>query len=112
MIDSATYSVAEAARVLGVGEMTVYRLIDAGELPAVVLRRRKRIPRRAIELVLDRALDGFDPDRLLAQLAGADGPSSAPAPASGIDEPARPPAGPAARGEGPSGPARVALVRT
>lgn len=112
MIDSATYSVAEAARVLGVGEMTVYRLIDAGDLPAVVLRRRKRIPRRAIDLVLDRALDGFDPDRLLAQLTGAVGASSAPASVPGIDAAGPGPGDAAERGETPSGPARVALVRT
>lgn len=111
MIDSATFSVAETAHVLGVSEMTVYRLIEAGDLPAVVLRRRKRVPRRAVELLLDRALVDFNPDRLLPQLAGAAGPPTA----AGTDTPAPIDSTPPVEAErvgGSTGPARLALFRS
>ncbi len=39
-------TVADAARMMRVSIMTVYRLIEAGELPAVRIRRSLRIPRR------------------------------------------------------------------
>jgi excisionase family DNA binding protein len=63
--------VEEAAALLGVSRDLVYDLVHRGELPAVTLGRRIRIARKAIDDVVDRAMDGFDPDRLLHSL-GAD----------------------------------------
>ena len=54
-------SVAEAAAALGVSEDLIYELIARRDLPCLRLRRRKVIPLRAIQLVLDAALEGFDP---------------------------------------------------
>lgn len=68
-------SVAATAEALGISDDLVYSLIDRGELPATTFGRRKLVPRRAIELVAERALADFDPDRLLASLAGDDDPS-------------------------------------
>jgi len=101
----------EAAALLGVSDRTVYRLVERGDLPTITLGRSiRRIPRRAIDELLERAMDGFDPDRLLASLTGAGGPSSAPTfPASGVDV-SGDPAGAAARGERSPGPARLAAV--
>lgn len=66
-------SVADTAEALGISDDLVYSLIDRGELPATTFGRRKLVPRRAIELVAERALADFDPDRLLASLAGEPG---------------------------------------
>jgi len=43
-----TYSVAEAARALGVGRNTVYELIRTGQLPHIKLGRRLLISRAAL----------------------------------------------------------------
>jgi excisionase family DNA binding protein len=77
MMDRVTLSVPETAAVLGVSDDLVYELIARGELPSIVLGRRKLVPRRAIDLVIDRALEGFDPDALLSSLAAAAGEASA-----------------------------------
>jgi excisionase family DNA binding protein len=69
--DRVTLSVPEAAAVLGVSDDLVYELIARGELPSIVLGRRKLVPRRAIDMVIDRAVEGFDPDVLLSSLAAA-----------------------------------------
>jgi excisionase family DNA binding protein len=39
---------AQVAGVMNVSRMTVYRMIDAGELPATRVRRGKRVPRQAV----------------------------------------------------------------
>jgi excisionase family DNA binding protein len=49
-------SVAEAAHLLGMSEMTLYRAISAGEFPAVRIRNRIIVPRAAIEAMLDAAI--------------------------------------------------------
>lgn len=89
-------SVAETAGLLGVSHDLVRDLILRGELPATELGRRKMVPRRAIDLVLERTLEGFDPDALLARLAGADASSAGSAAGEGAPGPtgstrARPP---------------------
>lgn len=61
-------SVAEAADVLGVSDDLVYELIARRELPCLRFGRRKVIPRRAIELVIEEALEGFDPRLVTAGL--------------------------------------------
>lgn len=68
-------SVPEAATALGVSDDLVYDLIERGDLPSTRLGRRKLVPRRAVELVLERAMENFDPDRLLVALARAGAPS-------------------------------------
>lgn len=84
--------VKEAAAMLGISDDLVYDLAARGELPCATFGSRRMIPRRAIELVLDEALAGFDPAALLVTLADAAGSAEAP---------------PAAE---PSGPARPSLV--
>lgn len=73
MTDRVTLSVPETAAALGVSDDLVYELIARGELPSIVLGRRKVVPRRAIDMVIDRALADFDPDALLTSLAAAAG---------------------------------------
>ncbi len=68
-------SVDEAAELLGISRDLTYDLVNRGELPASSFGRRKLVPRRAIDLVLEAALDGFDPDRLVSSLAPAGGSS-------------------------------------
>jgi excisionase family DNA binding protein len=55
MTDCATLSVAEAAAMLGVGRISLYKAIRQGRVPALRIGRkpRLRIPRRALERLLD-----------------------------------------------------------
>jgi excisionase family DNA binding protein len=48
-------TVAEVAAVMRVSKMTVYRLVHAGELPAVQIGRSFRVPEQAVYDYLDRA---------------------------------------------------------
>lgn len=52
------YSVAEAARLFGMSEMTLYRAIHDGQFPAVRIRGRLIIPAKAIESMVEAAVDG------------------------------------------------------
>lgn len=52
------YSVRDAARILGVSAMTVYRSIADGELPAVRIRNRLIIPASAIDDIARTANEG------------------------------------------------------
>lgn len=58
--DTLVLSVAKTAVVLGISDDLVYELIVRGELPCLRFGRRRVVPRRAIELVIERAMDGFD----------------------------------------------------
>lgn len=60
-MDSLILSVAEAAELLGVSADLVYELTTRGDIPCLKMGRRKLIPRRAIEMMVDAAVDGFDP---------------------------------------------------
>ncbi len=51
------HSVAEAARIFGVSEMTMYRAIHEGQFPAVRIMGRLIVPARAIESIVDAALE-------------------------------------------------------
>lgn len=51
------YSVAQVARMLGMSAMTLYRAIAAGEFPAVRIRGRLIVPARAIEAMVDAAVE-------------------------------------------------------
>lgn len=67
-------SIAEAARLLSVSERLMYDLTDSGEIPAVrVGRRRKVVPRRALDELVELAMDGFDPSLALARLRAGPG---------------------------------------
>lgn len=72
MTDAKFVSVADAAATLGVSERLVYDLTDQGVLPFIRLGTRKVIPTLAIDLVVERAMDGFDPDTVLGHLAAAE----------------------------------------
>jgi excisionase family DNA binding protein len=49
-------SIAEMARALGIAEMTLYRVIAAGEFPAVRIGRRLFIPARVLDQMTEAAL--------------------------------------------------------
>ena len=57
-------SVSEVAEALGVSDDLVYELVARGELPSLKLGRRRLIPRRAVELIIERSLQTFDADAL------------------------------------------------
>ncbi len=61
-------SVGEAAEALGVSDDLIYELIARGQLPCLPLGRRKLVPRLAVALLVERAMDNFDPDVVLAVL--------------------------------------------
>jgi excisionase family DNA binding protein len=50
------YSVGEFARALGVGEMTVYRAIHAGRLPAIKFGGRYVVPAKALDELIEAAM--------------------------------------------------------
>ncbi|MBC3190923.1 helix-turn-helix domain-containing protein [Pseudonocardia sp. C8] len=50
------YSVAQAAQMLGMSAMTLYRAINSGGFPAVRIRGRLIVPAKAIEVLADLAV--------------------------------------------------------
>ncbi|MCU1558367.1 MAG: excisionase [Microbacteriaceae bacterium] len=46
-------TVAEVAEMMRVSKMTVYRLVHAGELPAIRFGRSFRVPEAAVEAAID-----------------------------------------------------------
>lgn len=67
--DRLVLSVREAADALAVSDDLIYELVARGALPCLCFGRRKVIPRRAIELVIEAAMDRFDPQLVLADLS-------------------------------------------
>lgn len=64
--ESLVVSVPEAATLLGVSEGLIYQLLDKGLLPELPRwSRRRLIPRRAVDDVIERAMIGYDPDIVL-----------------------------------------------
>jgi excisionase family DNA binding protein len=61
-------TVAEAAALLRVSDDVVYELVRRGELPGLRIGRRRVIPLRALELLIEEALAGFDPSQLTRRL--------------------------------------------
>lgn len=51
------YSVPQAARMLGMSPVTLYRAIRAREFPAVQVRGRLIIPAKAIDAMIETAVD-------------------------------------------------------
>jgi excisionase family DNA binding protein len=106
MTDRLVLSVAEAAEALGVSDDLVYELTQRGELPCLRFGRRKLIPRRAIELLVEAAIADFDLDGVLTSLGRPTEPVSSngtdPADAvASATESADPPAPWGARSTGP-----------
>jgi excisionase family DNA binding protein len=60
------YSVAQVARLFGMSSMTVYRAIAAGEFPAVRIRGRLIVPARAVESMVEMAVN----DQTVVDAAG------------------------------------------
>lgn len=52
MIEPLVYRVAEVAALLRLSKSTVYRMIDAGEMPAVRWHRSVRVPKWWVEAKL------------------------------------------------------------
>ncbi|HZJ28142.1 MAG TPA: helix-turn-helix domain-containing protein [Acidimicrobiia bacterium] len=50
-----TYTVTEAAELLGISRSSAYECVRRGEIPSLTLGRRVVIPRRAFEALLDQA---------------------------------------------------------
>ena len=50
------YSVPQAARMIGMAPVTLYRAIREGEFPAMRIRGRLIIPARAIDAMIDAAI--------------------------------------------------------
>lgn len=82
MTDRTFLSVQECADTFGISTDQVYKLLDSGELPSIDLaapgsaRRRRVIPAVAVDMVVERLLEGWSPDRLVARLGGVADPSS------------------------------------
>lgn len=68
MTDRLVLSVAEAAEALGVSDDLVYELTERGDLPCLRFGRRKVIPRRAIELLMESAVADYDTDAVIRHL--------------------------------------------
>jgi excisionase family DNA binding protein len=56
-----TYSVEEAALLLGVSRAFAYELVKRGEIPSVTFGRRVLIPRSALHKLIDPGDDGLVP---------------------------------------------------
>ena len=52
-----TYTVTEAAALLGISRTTAYECVRRGEIPSLTLGRRVVISRVVLERMLDRGLD-------------------------------------------------------
>ena len=79
LVERLVLSIAEAAEALGVSDDLVYELTERGDLPCLRLGRRKVIPTRAIQLMVDAALEEFDPAIALNTISGAQSERFAPA---------------------------------
>lgn len=66
-------SIREAAEALGVSDDLVYEMTARGEIPCLHLGRRRVIPRRAVEIMIERCLDAFDADAVTIQLRRSEG---------------------------------------
>jgi excisionase family DNA binding protein len=58
VIERSTYTVPEAAQLLGLSRNRTYEAIAAGEVPALRIGRRVLVPRAALERMLSEAGSG------------------------------------------------------
>lgn len=64
--ESLVVPVPEAAALLGVSEGLIYQLLDKGLLPELPRwSRRRLIPRRAVDDIIERPLSDYEPDIVL-----------------------------------------------
>lgn len=84
MTDRLVLSVSEAADALGVSDDLMYELTERGEIPCLRFGRRKLIPRRAIEMLVESVVADFDP----AVTSLAERPSPVPTGTVGLIAPA------------------------
>ena len=56
-------TVAEVAELIRVSKMTVYRMVHAGEIPAVRVGRSFRVPQAAVEELLSSGVGDWQPER-------------------------------------------------
>ena len=61
-------SIREAAEALAVSDDLLYEMTAKGEIPCLQLGRRRLIPRRAVELLIERCLTTFDADAVTTHL--------------------------------------------
>lgn len=52
-VDRVTYTVEEAARLLGIGRNTAYEAVARGEVPVIRVGRRLLVPRAALERLME-----------------------------------------------------------
>lgn len=55
-------TVAEVADLIRVSKMTVYRMVHAGEIPAVRVGRSFRVPQAAVEELLSYGVGDWEPE--------------------------------------------------
>jgi len=55
-------TVAEVAELLRVSKMTVYRMVHAGDIPAVRVGRSFRVPQHAVEEMLSSGVGDWAPE--------------------------------------------------
>ena len=56
-------TVAEVAQLMRVSKMTVYRMIHAGELPAMRVGKSFRVPQIAVQQLIDSGLEAWSDER-------------------------------------------------
>jgi hypothetical protein len=64
-------TVPEAGMLLGIGSSLAWKLAAEGVIPTLKLARRVVVPRRAIDLLLEAALEGWSPAEAARRLARA-----------------------------------------
>ena len=72
-MDKLVLTVQETAEALGVSDDLVYELTAQGVLPCLHLGRRRVIPRRAVDLLIEECVGSFDPAAVLPRLRRLDG---------------------------------------
>jgi excisionase family DNA binding protein len=73
-MDKLVLTVQETAEALGVSDDLVYELTAQGVLPCLHLGRRRVIPRRAVDLLIEECVGNFDAGAVLPRLGrSADG---------------------------------------
>lgn len=60
-------TVAEVADVMRVSRMTVYRMVHAGQIPAVRVGKSFRVPQKAVDDLIERGVGGWDESRAAGQ---------------------------------------------
>ncbi len=71
-MEKLTLSVGEVSTALGLSERTVLNLLDDGLLPELPRwTKRRLVPKAAVDQILAKTMDGFDPEVVLSHLKAA-----------------------------------------